>query len=135
MRHSNFLSVLLVLATLTLLPFGYVSRSVLAASKGAPACGQSKVLGEVTKVYDSSQDCLKGLKDLKDKAKDDAIGKCKNYCDFLSDKCEMSPTLTRENVEVADYTCNKQMQDDNKIHLRVIAEKECTCKPKEQEKK
>lgn len=133
MRYS--LSLLLVSAITILSPFSYGSGVLAASNKGTPACGQSKVIGEATQIYDSSQDCLKGLKDLKDKAKDDAIDKCKSYCDFLSDKCEMNPPLTREDIKVADYTCNKHMQDDNKIHLRVIAEKECTCKAKEQEKK
>lgn len=132
MRHKTIGSV-----TLLLIAVGLVACGSGSSQKGseqtregkAPACGQSKIQGAATDIYDTAQKCADGREALKNKAKDDLIQKCKDYCKFLSDKCEMNPELTRDNTTADDYACDK-LQDDVKVHARATAEKDCICKPK-----
>ena len=138
MRHLTFPFVLFVLVTFSLFGCGSnVSREQQEPLKQseqqragrAPACGQSTVLGKAQMVYNTAQECVDGRTDLKNKAKDDLIKECNDYCAFLGATCEPSPKLTRENVTVDDYPCDR-VQDDGKIHARAVVVKDCICKAK-----
>jgi hypothetical protein len=92
-------------------------------------CGQSKILGAATQIYDTPAACAADRANLKNLAKDDLIRQCNEYCAFLGANCAPNPVLTRDNVTADDHDCNG-IQEDRRVHARAVAEKDCICKPR-----